>query len=1030
MKRVVFLFLFVSAVLILSASAADEPLEIKASAKTVCSQDTLKGNIGVPENGLWRLTYKDGAPNPGENLRYSHRHDYGIKNTDIGKGSLNTYFSPSATDKSKWVAVPREGWWDSPGEAEDKYEGMTIDIQVTNKRIYYGFQATIDACKEIVSATDIHFSVTKVEEPVSPGSAAPPVPEEEPEIINEKEMSLYTDGTVFIISDYGWQNVMKLVPVAFWTGEEKCHDIYAPEQGIKRHVCGYPALIYRRETEKWYDADSIIQFLKQYKAKRVLLVGEGNPQELINIIGAIVGKDSVKTIYPKEYTKFWKSWKTGVVVEYNYNKTIMASVYAAYLNAPLFTTDDALTGEEFEKKEFICIGNVKNIDCKKTLTLDELQREYIKLVNPEKVILVNPQDVYASCENERFKGDYYFMLYCHDSLAAPFMAAAKDAVIINAPGRTLEKLKPWFQNTINTKNGLFQNYRDVKYLITIAGDKAIDMGSKYNNAHSVERQLVNFDDDLDEEIPFGRIMGITTSDTSSYIMRSIFYEELYENVYGNEKPKLIAVSHFLDYTQNFLAPFVHSIKGKYDAECYVRGDEFTRGVCKKNTKPPIDSYKHKNIILFIDHGWSGGWAETMKSKEIPKLDLSVGIGAACLTNSYKSVGWVGTKDLFGANFLRKGGIGYYGALSVTADLINPTEYKLNIGIIANRHLSYALVHRLIEEMDNLGRTLEHTIGNFYLHINKKAIVLLGDPSLNPKLPKVDIGYYPDIPTLYEDAYKTKDGRATAMENVIKRYEEIGKTNSFMSSIAKYYIAKIYEELGNREKYADIILDIAENSNDIIAKRYAFGDLCEIGGKRAVNLLVDAIRNADSNTKVAAINAIGNMAGCGHLKDTSVVGSLLMGMINDKNKEIQRTVESSLALIYMQPLNPDLSGLVKLFEGKPLSKYKKLAMCVGVFAPKWVVPEIIGLLKNNDKEVRVFAAVALMRTRREKRNAVAALIGALVDKNDDVRAAAAESLGWIKDKDALPGLEERLKVESSGKVKTALESAIKEIKGGS
>ncbi len=544
--------------------------------------------------------------------------------------------------------------------------------------------------------------------------------------INQKDMGLYTDKTVFLVSDEDWRDVLGLVPVAVWSrNEEACQDIYAPGQGIKDHKCGYPLLIYHREGDS-FDADSVMLFLEQYKAEKVLVVGDP-PQDLANLLGVMVGKNNAYRLESGDHKRFWKSYKQAVVSGDDYKTAMLASVFASYLNAPLFIQDSGFNPGDVRDKELVCVGNVGGLECRDRFSLEELQKEYARLTGSEKIILVNPGDIGDEyCENERFGN--VNKIYCHDSLAASYMAAAKDEVIIFSPGNRLDEIRPWFRRTIN---GLFTDYKNVRYLTTIAGHKAIDTGSAGENGYSLDRQLLDFEGGPEEEIAFGRIMGITVSDTSSYMMRSVFYERLYDIIYGDGKPGLTAIGHSFDINQGFLPALVSNISREYDAGCYVQEEEYAGGICRKNIKPSKEEYGHKAVILFMNRGGTDRWAYTLRYNEIPDLDLSLGIAQAGLTNSYAAA--EDKHRLFGANFIRKGGIGYYGALS-TAEMGDVFS--------ENSLLGYIVVHYLIEEGESLGRIMKHATENMERELNKKTYILLGDPSLNPGLPRTDIGYYP------------------------------------------------------------------------------------------------------------------------------------------------------------------------------------------------------------------------------------------------------------------------------------------------
>ena len=69
---------------------------------------------------------------------------------------------------------------------------------------------------------------------------------------NQKNMSKYSEREVFLISDKNWKDVLPLVPVTTWTGNENnCTRGY----GTAENVCVYPTLIWHEENY----SDKIIQ---------------------------------------------------------------------------------------------------------------------------------------------------------------------------------------------------------------------------------------------------------------------------------------------------------------------------------------------------------------------------------------------------------------------------------------------------------------------------------------------------------------------------------------------------------------------------------------------------------------------------------------------------------------------------------------------------------------------------------------------------------------------------------------------------
>jgi beta propeller repeat protein len=66
---------------------------------------------------------------------------------------------------------------------------------------------------------------------------------------NVKDMAKYGDKEVFLISDKNWKDILPLVPVTTWTGDEDCKR----GTGTPENVCVYPSLIFHEELEEICD---------------------------------------------------------------------------------------------------------------------------------------------------------------------------------------------------------------------------------------------------------------------------------------------------------------------------------------------------------------------------------------------------------------------------------------------------------------------------------------------------------------------------------------------------------------------------------------------------------------------------------------------------------------------------------------------------------------------------------------------------------------------------------------------------------
>lgn len=410
---------------------------------------------------------------------------------------------------------------------------------------------------------------------------------------------------------------MQLVPLTTWTGKESCNKGY----GTPSNVCVYPTLIYHEEGNA-FDADSIIYFMQQYNAEKITIIGL-TPQELDNLLiaqpelGAGIASSNIKRIAPKDYINYWSSYKDIVYVQDNYELALVASTYASLIDAPLIIKGTTLDIEGvFTGRNVICVGQTSGRTCNERYSLSQLQQKYIQKTNTDKIILVNPNDLSISV-NEQFQPEKSSRaineIYSKTSLSAPILASAKHEVIISTKNPDYNFVDGFIENEIKNMQ------LSPEYLTIIASPNAIDMS--YENCYgdycflastdSWQYSRVNEDYLLD--LAVGRIFGLTISDASSNSARSLFYEETLKN---EEK---ILVTRGL--------PFITTA-----AEVYALGKVLSATGYDTTVTPDrtiAEEWKNKFFISYNDHGgpyWAG-----INSDEIPNLDNSFVLTMACLT---------------------------------------------------------------------------------------------------------------------------------------------------------------------------------------------------------------------------------------------------------------------------------------------------------------------------------------------------------------------------------------------------------------
>ena len=348
---------------------------------------------------------------------------------------------------------------------------------------------------------------------------------------NMKNLDLYNKD-VFIVSDKNWQQVLQLIPVTIWTnpGQSNCQKGYE----TSKSVCTYPTLIYHEDAG--FDADSIIHFLQQYNPDNIQLIGN-YPQQLADLFTAKpefgAGINSIQKITEEDYIKYWQQYNDIVYVENNYKLSLVASTYASLINAPLVIENSELSKSvNFEGKNVTCVGNVDK-NCNKKFSVKQLQQEYIsKTQKRDKVLLVNHEDlsISQSAQFEPEKSGTIQNIYGKHSLSAPVLASAKHEIIISTASYEVNSVDTFIEKKIS-ELGL-----SPEYLTIVAAPNAIAMSyengeqwdsTNYESADAWQYSKLDADNLVD--ISVGRIFGLTSSDVSSNIARSLFYDKIISN---------------------------------------------------------------------------------------------------------------------------------------------------------------------------------------------------------------------------------------------------------------------------------------------------------------------------------------------------------------------------------------------------------------------------------------------------------------------------------------------------------------------
>jgi len=454
--------------------------------------------------------------------------------------------------------------------------------------------------------------------------------------------------------------------------------------------------------------------------------------------------------------------------------------------------------------------------CNEQYNLEQLQRRYLELTNTDKVILVNPEDISQRLSvvfdvevadlrgtiQEAFNTETEFtidefvpqksnkpieILMNVLSLSSPILAASKHELIIpitkekvdipltcdrfDSYNKELLNSFDYFRQQLNKKMSLL-NIKP-KYLTIIAAPIAIpdselkgyeseqlpDMNvcNNVNSGRQYRRPLdwrYGSSDKVTPNMIVGRIYGVTSSDVSSYIARSVFYNQLFSETYPQNQYGLLAIGNSRNSYQFESSKLTNIAKDNLiNTICYNSVQHKYRGEyrswplrnCVDKIKADLDDYQNKQLVFFLDHSTSVGWRHTLFSLEIPWLDLPVVLSKACSPNNF----WEGKEYTFGMHLLRKGAMAFYGGIGLTNGIeLASQEYYECMASDPLTDPSCYLPKLPTSKLFNLITTTDQSSGEMYnsmlndrelnpldFYYYKNLHMLLGDPTLIPNFKK-------------------------------------------------------------------------------------------------------------------------------------------------------------------------------------------------------------------------------------------------------------------------------------------------------
>lgn len=562
------------------------------------------------------------------------------------------------------------------------------------------------------------------------------------------------------------------------TGRPMDESAYLP-RGVK-----YPLLIFHQEHpgppyDSSFDIDSAVAFMRQYEPEYLtVFVGDeslnpslddhlyywlmvdsniipSEPHLSDNVNWHNVNPSARISFFDaadisEVYGHYFSEIHSVIVCQDDYKAGLSACWFAAHSDLPLYF-DGHFAPEDIQDKVVHIVGDIRpatrgliDATAKAIGSLlkgtEDVDSPYpLSIVQPQpglRTILVNPCDLdtpLAQTIHPTTERSFEVRAFGANSLAAAVLAAAAGGYICfssyegvftddsacGSPTATHDQLRAIIDDIKGERPPRYPNPK----LVIVASPAHIPDSYYTGCEHGWAQTRHQVDREYGAS---GRIYGITVTDTSAYIARALFYDDI---VGSRDTISALLISHTISAEESKAYALFRDLMDSPDYE--VTGYfGSTRDGCIQSTSPPLSEYQDKDLIIFANHGSYDSWSDTLASWDIPDLDsMPVVFGEACLTNNF----WQGGVNTMGPNWIRRGAIAYFGAVGVSQypDCYDGYSYTCN----PNRFMSRLAGSRSLGETSNMiAYCVGACCGPFgYCWLDdcsyRDHYILLGDPCL-------------------------------------------------------------------------------------------------------------------------------------------------------------------------------------------------------------------------------------------------------------------------------------------------------------
>ncbi|MFA6527982.1 MAG: S-layer homology domain-containing protein [Candidatus Gracilibacteria bacterium] len=518
------------------------------------------------------------------------------------------------------------------------------------------------------------------------------------------ENAMIEDKELFIISDEKWEDVLEFLPV----------------------VQNHPYLLIHKSGDN-FDIDSAIYFIEDYAPSRITLIGDFSGVE--NYFSDYAGINNIEITDSFEY---WDGFDSVIYASANYQSSLLSTPLAAFKGIPFVVENSSIDmAEVFEGRTVYLVDGPECPDlaetCVEMTSETDIPNSILEYIDGDKIILTNPSDIDGGQEFEDFEsaitGQSIGDGLSKDSLVAAILSVQKRELIIPTYSDNATSV----QSDIDFFLDSFS--LDADYLTILANPDFINQAN-YDEDSGIYYELDNayygdLNGDYLTDLKVGRIYGITVTDTSSTVARSVFYQDL--NVSNNvsllwvpDFLEMLSITYELEswFDQAGYQVAVHT-KGNLDCDSWEE--------CYRDIEFDLDeALEDQSIIVYQGHGSTQGGLlnlniSTLRDEDI-QLNSSLVVTSACSTCAYTKTN--DPYDLFCLNILRRGAVAYLGAIEDSAsniDIQRDGVYDLlsgdSLGEILKSFKERSYYRTRIVSADTAPRFFD------------SYFVLLGDPTL-------------------------------------------------------------------------------------------------------------------------------------------------------------------------------------------------------------------------------------------------------------------------------------------------------------